>query len=123
MKKRTILLIVALLPCFSFLLGSSIFQPNSVPDKPIDIDVEGIGQPRSINPDCFYLNGNVYIVADSSVTSISGTVTRLSDNAQWSDSSTGCMLQIAVPTDPATYRLTLTFSDGSSYYGDYTLTL
>ena len=119
--KRTLLLFMALLPCFVF---SEVMAFNGGPEEEgVPIDLEGAGhiQPRSIAPECYYQDGYVYIVADSSVTSISGTVTRLSDNAQWSDSSTGCMLQIAVPTDPATYRLTLTLSDGSAYYGDYTL--
>ncbi|MBO7111127.1 MAG: hypothetical protein J6W18_04180 [Bacteroidaceae bacterium] len=55
------------------------------------------------------------------MTSISGTVTRISDNMQWSDSSTSNVLQIAVSSDAGSYHLTFTLSDGSSYYGDYIL--
>lgn len=55
------------------------------------------------------------------MTSISATVTRLSDNAQWSDSSSSNTLQIAVSTDADTYSLDFTLSDGNSYYGEYTL--
>ena len=114
------MILLALMPC---LPSSTVKASVDDPPEGIPIGLEGLPplHPRSIAPKCYYEDGYVYVIAESSVTSISGTLTRLSDNAQWSDSSTGCMLQIAVPTDPATYRLTLTLSDGSAYYGDYTL--
>ena len=120
MSKRTLLFSLALLPCFSFL---SVNAQSTEPDqsKPIFVEREDVVMPRSIEPECYYLDGYVYIICDISVTSISATVTRLSDNAQWSDSSTGNTLQIAVPTGSGSYRLTFSLSDGSSYYGDYTL--
>lgn len=120
--KRTFFLIVALMPFFTF---TSINAMNGEPDEgePIHIEYEQPTQPRSIEPECYYLDGYVYIIGDNTITGIGGTVTRLSDNAQWSNSSSSNTLQIAVPTNPATYRLTFTMSDGSSYYGDYTLTL
>ena len=116
--KRTIALILAFLPCVtinSFSVGDG---PDHIPINPTHPDVN---PPRSTEPECYYLDGYVYIICDISVTSISATVTRLSDNAQWSDSSTGNTLQIAVPTGSGSYRLTFSLSDGSSYYGDYTL--
>ena len=120
MDKRTLLLTLALLPCF---ILTSVRASNGEPEIgiPIDIEREEIVHPRSIEPECYYLDGYVYIICDSSITSISATVTRLSDNAQWSDSSNGNTLQIAVPTGSGSYRLTFSLSDGSSYYGDYTL--
>ena len=118
--KRTLLFILALLPCLSVSVMATSNEPEDIPIIPIN---PGSTRPRSIEPDCYYLDGNVYVIADTGISSVSGTVTRLSDNAQWSDSSTGNTLQIAVPTDAGTYRLTFTLSDGSSYYGDYTLTL
>ena len=121
--KRTLVFLLAFMHCF---ISEDVRAAGDDPLKiePIIIDSSGeVINPRSIVPECFYQDGYIYLVGDSIVTSISGTVTRLSDNAQWSRSSTGCTLQIAVPTDPATYRLTFTLSDGSSYYGDYTLTL
>ncbi len=118
--RRTILLVLALMPS---LISFSVNAAVTVSDEGIPIIVEsnGGGRPRSIEPECYYLDGYVYIIGDSSVTSISGTVTRLSDNMQWSNSCTGNALQIAVPTDAGSYHLTLSLSDGSSYYGDYTL--
>ena len=117
--KRTLVFLLAVTPCFlSEDVRAACDDPLEI--EPIDSSGEVIN-PRSIAPECYYQDGYVYIVADSSVTSIIGTVTRLSDNAQWSNNSTGSTLQIAVPTNPATYRLTFTLSDGSSYYGDYTL--
>lgn len=120
MKKRTILFIIALLPLVSLLNAHTLLPP---PDDGEPIDLNGVRppKPRSIEPECYYLDGCVYVIGDNSVTSISGTVTRLSDNMQWSNSCTGNALQIAVPTDAGSYHLTLSLSDGSSYYGDYTL--
>ena len=120
MGKRTILLALALLPCFSF---TPVKASADIPTegRPIKIDRPDHVQPRSIEPECYYLDGYVYITCDSSVTSISGTVTRISDNMQWSDSSTSNVLQIAVSSDAGSYHLTFTLSDGSSYYGDYIL--
>lgn len=117
--KRTIVVILALLPFLSVDIWASLNDPNDIPLKPLS---PGNIQPRSIEDiECYYLDGYVYIIGDSSVTSVSGTVIRLTDNMQWSDSSTSNTLQIAVPTDAGVYRLTFTLSDGNSYYGDYTL--
>ena len=111
---------MVLLPLLSSARSTTICPPPE-PGEPIVIDSKDVIYPRSIEPECYYLDGYVYIICDSSITSISATVTRLSDNAQWSDSSNGNTLQIAVPTGSGSYRLTFSLSDGSSYYGDYTL--
>ena len=95
-----------------------------VPEEgnPIVIESDHIPQPRSITDiECYYLNGYVYIICGNDITSVNGTVTRLSDNMQWSNSSNSNTLQIAVPSDAGIYRLTFTLSDGSSFYGDYVL--
>lgn len=120
MKKRTIFCVFALLQLFPSI---NIFALTPPPDtgEPIDLESEGYIQPRSVEPDCYYLDGYVYINCDNSVTSISGTVIRLSDNAQWSNSSNRNTLQIPVPTSEGTYRLSFSLSDGSSYYGEYSL--
>lgn len=118
--RRTLLFVMALMPCFVY---SSVKASETVPDEgiPIIVDSNGEGRPRSIEPKCYYLDGCVYVIGDNNVTSISGTVTRSSDNMQWSNSSSNNTLQIAVPTDAGSYHLTLSLSDGSSYYGDYNL--
>lgn len=118
LAKRTVFLIFALLSCVVIESLTIQDEPEAIPINPNNPEVI---PPRSIMPECYYQNGYVYVIGDNNVTSISGTVTRLSDNAQWSNSSSSNTLQIAVPTNPATYRLTFTMSDGSSYYGDYTL--
>lgn len=120
MGKRTILLTLVFLPCFLF---TPVKASADIPTegRPIKIDRPDHVHPRTIEPECYYLDGYVYIICDSTVTSIAGTVTRLSDNMQWSDSSTNYTLQIAVPTDAGTYHLDFSLSDGSYYYGDYIL--
>ena len=120
MGKRTILLILALLPCLPIFKINAALPPHEV-GKPIDIEYDQPTQPRSIKPECYYLDGYIYIIGDVSVTSISGTVTRISDNLQWSNNSTSNVLQIAVSSDTGSYHLIFTLSDGTSYYGDYTL--
>lgn len=112
----------------TLLILSSIISVNLsafTPDDNTDIEINGLGNPpypRSINQlNCYYQNGYVYIMGSNDITSINGTVTRQSDNMQWSNSSNSNTLQIAVPSDAGIYRLTFTLSDGSSYYGDYVL--
>lgn len=119
MKKY--LLIVLTLLLNSHFLFISAANGGSDDGLPIDIEFPDDNRPRSLAPDCYYLDGYVFIIGGSEITGISATVTRLSDNAQWSDNSYSNTLQMAVPSDAGTYRLLLMLSDGSSYYGDYTL--
>lgn len=118
--KKYFLIVLALLLNSSL---SFINAANGNPDDglPIDIEIPGDNRPRSIEPECYYLDGYVYIIGGNEINAICATVTRLSDYAQWSDSSTSNTLQISVPTDAGTYHLTFTLSDGSLYYGDYIL--
>lgn len=118
---RLIVMFMALLPSFSQSNAAGAENDAAGSNRPIVIRSTGTHPPRSIEPECYYQDGYVYIVGGSGITSISATVTRQSDNVQWSGSSTGNTLQIAVSTDSDTYSLFLTLSDGSSYYGDYEL--
>ena len=117
--KRTLAFVLALLPCLSVYDFASLDGPDDIPIKPIHI---GGTRPRSIDPECYYQSGCVYITCDTNVASICGSITRLSDNAQWNNSSTSNNLQIAVSTETGMYHLTFTLSDGNAYYGDYELT-
>lgn len=119
---KLFVLFMALLPGFSQ-VNASASSYNDDEIQPITIE-KGTGlskPPRSIIPECYYLNGCVYIICDSSITSISATVTRLSDNAQWSGSNMYNTLRLAVSSDADTYRLEFSLSDGSTYYGEFTL--
>ena len=120
MDKRTILLTLALLPCLPIFKINAALPPHEV-GKPIDIEYDQPTQPRSIEPHCYFWDGSLYIMCNSYITSVSGTITRLSDNMQWSNNSTSNVLQIAVSSDTGSYHLIFTLSDGTSYYGDYTL--
>ncbi len=112
---------MALLPSFLHTNASGAENNAAGSNRPIVIRSTGTHPPRSIVPECYYQDGYVYIICGNGVTSISATVTRLSDNAQWSNSSLNNTLQIAVSTDAGTYSLDFTLSDGSSYYGEYIL--
>ena len=120
MGKRTFLLTLALLPLF---LSSTAKTSANLPTigEPIIIESPDINHPRSIKPECYYLDGCVYIMGSSTITSIDATVTRLSDNTEWSDSSLGNTLRLPVSSDAGTYRLVLTLSDGSTWYGEFIL--
>ena len=115
---RLIVMFMALLPSFSQSNAAGAENDAAGSNRPIVIRSTGTHPPRSIEPECYYQDGYVYIVGGSYITSICATVTRQSDNVQWSGSNT---LQIAVSTDSDTYSLFLTLSDCSSYYGDYEL--
>lgn len=114
------MLTLALLPC---LLLSTIWNSADIPSEgqPIAIIRAGHIRPRDIVPECYYLDGYVYIIGSSTVTSVDATVSRLSDNMQWSDSSMSNTLRMAVSSEVGTYRLVLTLSDGNTYYGEFTL--
>jgi len=120
MKKRT-LFILALLPFIAPLNTDAVCSEPVEEGTPIVIEYKRPPQPRSIEPHCYFWDGSLYIMCNSYITSVSGTITRLSDNMQWSDSSTSNVLQIAVSSDAGSYHLTFTLSDGTSYYGDYIL--
>lgn len=114
---------LAILPCFST-PGLAVIPEASEP-IPVKNGEPGGIQPRSrsisIAPECYYNNGVVTITADRSISYINATVTRLEDSRQWSNSSTGNNLLIDITTEPGTYMLELTLSNGMSYYGEYIL--
>lgn len=118
--KRTIMVLLALLPCISLSTVNALTDDPPL-GKPINVNELPPLPPRSIAPECYYLDGYVYIIGDNSITSITGTVTRLSDNVQWNGNCTSNNLQIVVSTDPGAYSLTFTISDGSTYQGIYYL--
>ena len=128
--KKFLVVLLALLPCFQTqVMACSGDEPEQIPLKSEPKPSSNPG-PRArsrarntieVAPSCFYYNGEVSIEAGSGVAFISATVTRLDDNMQWSDSSVGNTLVISVSTEPGTYLLNLTLSDGSSYYGEYSL--
>ena len=60
-------------------------------------------------------------MADSTITFISAQVLRVEDNVSWSGAAMDDTLVFGVSTDPGTYILMLTLSNGKSYYGEYIL--
>ena len=97
-------------------------DPNEIPIKPCP----GPGDDhrprfRSVaqDPQCYHYDGVVYINADSTVTFISATVTRIGDNLIWTGSASTNTLSISVSAAIGVYRLELTLSDGRSFIGEY----
>ena len=129
-SKKFLLVLLALMPCFQTLVEASSKggAPEEIPVKPNN-NPNPVPNPRprsraryiEVSPECYYYNGEVSIYADSSITSISASVTRLDDNMQWTETSISNTLTMVVSTDPGTYLLTLTLSDGKTYIGEYTL--
>lgn len=116
--KRTLVILLTALPLYFTPVWASNDGPDDIPLTPIHNDNI---RPRSIAPVCYYLDGYVYIICDTCITSTSATVTRQSDNVQWNNISYSNILQISVSTDPGIYHISLVLSDGSLYYGDYNL--
>ena len=97
-------------------------DPNEIPIKPCP----GPGDDhrprfRSVVPDpqCYHYDGVVYINADSTVTFISATVTRIGDGLEWSGSASTNTLSISASAAIGVYLLQLTLSDGRSFIGEY----
>lgn len=130
--KKLLVVLLALLPCFqtpALAGGDGDPDPELIPVKPHPGTGTGT-TPRArsrarfvINdgPACYYYEGEVTIEAGSSITSIDAQVTRLEDNVTWSDTDMGDTLIMDVSTDPGTYILTFTLSNGQSYIGEYHL--
>ncbi|MBO4723960.1 MAG: hypothetical protein J5596_01400 [Bacteroidaceae bacterium] len=123
-------MLLAILPCFeSLVMANTGGEPDVIPIKPKpDPDPNPGPRARSrsrnnveVLPECFYYNGEVSIVAGSNIASISASVIRVNDNMEWSSAGMGNTLSFVVSTEPGTYVLMLTLSDGKSYYGEYTL--
>ena len=97
-------------------------DPNEIPIKPCP----GPGddhRPRFRSevqdPECYHLDGVVYIEADNAITYINASVTRYNDNQVWSNTSNTNTLSISASADSGTYLLELTLSDGRAYIGEY----
>jgi len=133
LSKKLLVMLLAILPCFeSLVMANTGGEPDVIPIKPgTSPNPNPNPQPprarsRSRNnvevlPECFYYNGEVSIVAGSNIASISASVIRVNDNMEWSSAGMGNTLSFVVSTEPGTYVLMLTLSDGKSYYGEYTL--
>jgi len=133
-SKKLLLVLLAVLPCFQTSTmaktGEDGGDPDTIPVKewPGTSHQPGprLRAPRRGNtvvttPECYYYNGEVSIYARSEITAISATVERVDDNAQWYGSCTDSELTFTVSSEPGDYILTLTLSDGTSYYGEYSL--
>ena len=131
-SKKVLVVLLALVPCFQspVMAGGASNEPDPIPvtPKPGDNNSNTIPRMRSRArnivgelPFCYYYEGEVTIEAASSIASINAMVTRLDDNEQFTGVATGNVLNIQMSEDPGTYVLTFTLSDGSRYYGEYTL--
>lgn len=131
LSKKLLVVLMAILPCFeSLVMANTGGEPDVIPIKPKPDPDPNPGGPRArsrsrnnieVAPECFYYNGEVSIFAGSNIASISASVIRVNDNMEWSSAGMGNTLSFVVSTEPGTYVLMLTLSDGKSYYGEYTL--
>ena len=125
--KRVLVVMMVVLPCFQTNAWAG-GEPDNVPVVPDPNTSQG-GGPRARArahyiyevPACSYFEGEVTILAPENIDGITASVVRVEDNMMWSDSDMGNMLTISVSTDPGTYILTFTLSNGRKYYGEYTL--
>ena len=128
--KKFLLVLLALLPCFQTSLmaaGDGDPDPEEIPVKPVP---NANNKPRARararfavenGPACYYYQGEVSIEAESGISFITATVTRIEDNESWTNSAMDDTLIINVSEAPGTYILTFTLSNGQSYIGEYYL--
>ena len=128
--KKFLLFLLALLPCFQTSLmaaGDGDPDPEEIPVKPVP---NANNKPRARararfavenGPACYYYQGEVSIEAESGISFITATVTRIEDNESWTNSAMDDTLIINVSEAPGTYILTFTLSNGQSYIGEYYL--
>ena len=125
MKKsiKVALLFMLAVAQVSSVKASNSSDPEVLKYSPIDLRLQG-ERPRGATntPDCYYLYvGMVCVSATGNITGINATVTSLDSNQQFSGTAFGNELSIIVPTDPGTYSIEISLSDGTFYYGEYTL--
>ena len=127
--KKVLMILVALLPCLQMPVTASA-EPSNIPVTPFPRPGGGGTRPRAMArfprtidsmPDCYYWDGIVGIEAETDITYISASVTRLDDGEEWSNEVFGNELTLSVSEEPGTYLLLISLSNGNSYYGEYTL--
>ena len=100
-------------------------EPNTIPILPYPHIKIPRPRARSINmevyPECSYYNGAVTISAEPDITSITAEVEDLDNGQIWTGFDSSNILTIEVSSEPGTYSLLLTLSNGKSYYGEYSI--
>ena len=128
-SKKFLVALFVLLPCFqtSVLAGESDDEPEGIPviKDPINGDILPKKRARARymaqEPQCYYYDGEVTIQADNTVSYINAQIIRAEDNMTWSDAGVGNTITLTVTSDPGTYYLYFTLSNGKSYIGKYIL--
>lgn len=125
--KRILVAMLMLLPCFQTTVWAGDYEDITVRPFPQDPGSGGVPKNRAralykqAEPYCFYYEGEVTIQADPTVSYISAQVVRAEDNMTWSDAGAGSTITLTVTSDPGTYYLYFTLSNGKSYIGKYIL--
>ena len=126
--KKFLVALFVLLPCFQ---TTTVWagNPEDIPVIPNPNNAGSGGVPKhrararyiEVEPQCYYYEGEVTIQADPTVSYISAQVVRAEDNMTWSDAGVGSTITLTVTSDPGTYYLYFTLSNGKSYMGKYIL--
>ena len=125
--KKILVALLMLLPCFQ----TTTVWADGYQEIPIKQPGNGgdDGAPKNRararyivqEPQCFYCDGEVTIQADNTISYISAQVVRAEDNMTWSDAGADSTITLTVTSDPGTYYLYFTLSNGKSYIGKYIL--
>ena len=127
MKKIAKKILVALFVLLSCFQTATVWAGNEPDDIPIVPDPGNGPRNRArarciqAEPQCYYCDGEVTIQADNAITYISAQVVRAEDNMTWSDAGADSTITLTVTSDPGTYYLYFTLSNGKSYIGKYIL--
>ena len=132
MKKKLKLFLLMLLALMTSLPNVVVMADDDDPEPPDDIPIVPyprikIPRPRAralnveVYPECSYYNGAVTISAEPDITSITAEVEDLDNGQIWTGFDSSNILTIEVSSEPGTYSLLLTLSNGKSYYGEYSI--
>lgn len=132
--KKVLVFLLALLPCLHSHMMANCAKNEEPYQIPIRQDPNPNPKPnpgprmrssgRSVEAStlvCNYYEGEVSIQAGTDITFINATVTRLDNNEQFTNVGFGYVTIIQVSEDSGTYALHITLSDGTGYYGEYSL--
>ena len=133
LAKKFLVALFLLLPCFqSIVMAGEEFGPEEIPVTPRpnpnpnpnpNPGPRNRARARYVEegPLCYYYNGEVIIETNNTVSFITVEVYRAEDNMTWINAGVGNTITLNVSSDPGTYYLYFTLSNGMSYIGKYIL--
>ena len=126
-SKMTLLGVLVFLVMQSFYGHASTSQESEIP-VPINVGTENPGTghrtPAQVPIRCFYSNGELTFTFSADLGTVECEVVRVSDNEVFDGTLyavSGGTDSLYVSTDAGEYEITLALSNGTVYYGEYSI--